>query len=119
MAETKEYITNNLENGTVNISEEVILTIAATAMKDVEGVVPLGGDSSGLLGRKNNNKGIHIALSEDAVEIECSIMVLYGHSVVEIAKNVQNGVTTAIESMTGLKVRSVDVSVVGISMAKA
>jgi len=120
MAETKEYITNTLENGTINISEEVIATIAATAVKDVEGVVSLAGsDVSGILTRKNANKGIRIVMDEDAVEVYCNLMVLYGHSVVEIAKNVQNGVTTAIESMTGLHVRNVDVTVSGISMAKA
>ena len=45
-------------------------------------------------------------------------MVLYGHPVVEIAKNVQTNVVSAIESMTGLKVKSVDVNVGSISMAK-
>ena len=58
-------------------------------------------------------------LTEDAVEVECNLVVLYGHSVVEIAKNVQSCVTNAIESMTGLKVRFVDVNIVGISMSKA
>ena len=123
MAETKDYITNTLENGTVNINDEVIATIAAAAVKDVEGVVNLNGnlsdELSGMLGRKNSNKGIRVTLTEDAVEVECNLVVLYGHSVVEIAKNVQSCVTNAIESMTGLKVRFVDVNIVGISMSKA
>ena len=118
MADHKEYITNTLENGTVNINEEVISTIAATAVKDVEGVVGLQG-ASGLLGRKNDNKGIRIVLGEESVEIECALTVLYGHSVVEVARNVQNAITSAVESMTGLKVERVDVSVSGISMSKA
>ena len=33
MADHKEYITSALENGTVNINEDVISTIAATAVK--------------------------------------------------------------------------------------
>ena len=98
MAENKDYITSTLENGTVNINEDVITTIAAAAVKDVEGVVALAGDDlAGFLGRKK----------------------LYGHSVVEIARNVQTVIHNAVESMTGLKVSSVDVNVSGITMSKA
>ena len=118
MADHKEYITSALENGTVNINEDVISTIAATAVKDVDGVVGLQGNSS-LLSRKNDNKGIHIVLGEDSVEIGCALVVLYGHSVVDVARNVQNAITNAVESMTGLRVTNVNVNVSGISMAKA
>ena len=52
------------------------------------------------------------------MELECGLVVLYGHSVVEIAKNTQNAVTNAVESMTGLRVSAVDVNVTGISMGK-
>lgn len=109
MAENREYITTELENGTVNINEEVITAIALAAVKDVEGVVAL----------KNDKKAIRVELGEQEVGVECNLTVLYGHSVVGIAKNVQNGVANAIESMTGLKVRSVDVNVSGIAMSKA
>ena len=120
MAENKDYITNIVENGSININEDVIATIAATAVRDVDGVVSLNGsDLSGLLNRKNVGKGMKIALGEDSVEIECSLVILYGHSVIEVARNVQNAVTNAVESMTGLQVRHVDVNVSGISMAKA
>lgn len=122
MAENKDYISNHLEDGTVHISEDVIATIVSTAVKDVDGVVSLNGslgdDLAGMLGRKNSNKGIRIELGEDDVQIECNLIVLYGHSVVEIAKNVQNSVSTAVESMTGLPVRGVDVNICGISMTK-
>ncbi len=120
MAENKDYITSPLENGTVNINEDVITTIAAAAVKDVEGVVSLAGDDlAGFLGRKNGGKGLKVTLGEDSVGIECSLVVLYGHSVVEIARNVQTVIHNAVESMTGLKVSSVDVNVSGITMSKA
>lgn len=108
MAESKDYMTRELENGAVNINEEVLTTIAVAAIRDVEGVVSL----------KNDRKGVHVVLGEEDVELECGLVVLYGHSVVEIAKNVQNAVTNAVESMTGLKVARVDVNVSGISMGK-
>ena len=106
MAENKEYMRKELENGAVNVNEDVIVTIAAAAIRDVEGVVSI----------KNDRKGVHVTLGESEVELDCGLVVIYGHSVVEIAKNVQNAVTNAVESMTGIKVSSVDVNVTGISM---
>ena len=122
MAENREYITNTLDNGSVSINEEVILAIAAAAVRDVDGVVSLGGvtveELAGKLNKKNVGKGIRVTLEEDSVEVECNLVVLYGHSVVEIAENVQNSVSNAIESMAGLKVNRVDVNIVGISMSR-
>ena len=109
MAENKDYMTRELEDGSLNISEDVLVTIALAAANDVEGVVSL----------KNDRKGVRVTLNEDDVELDCALVVLYGHSVVEIARNVQNAVTHAVESMTGLKVARVDVNVCGISMGKA
>ena len=106
MAENREYVTNQVENGTVNINEEVITTIVAAALRDLEGVVTA----------KNDKKNIRVELGENSVAVDCGLVLLYGHSVVEIAKNVQNAVTNAVESMTGIKVSCVDVNVTGISM---
>ncbi len=106
MAENKDYVTTQLENGTVNINEDVIVTVIAAALRDVEGVV----------NAKNDKKNIRVVLGEDSVSIDCGLVLLYGHSVVEIAKNVQNAVTSAVESMTGIRVSCVDVNVTGISM---
>ncbi len=105
MAENKSYMTKELENGSVNINEDVIVTIALAAVRDVEGVV--------------NIKGVHVTMGDDNVELDCGIIVVYGHSVVEIAKNVQNAVTNAVESMAGIKVTAVGVNVTGVSMGKA
>ena len=123
MAENREYITNNLENGSVSVNEEVLTAIAAAAVRDVDGVVSLGGvtveELTGKISKKSVGKGIRVSLEEDSVEVECNLVVLYGHSVVEIAKSVQNGVAGAIESMSGIKVNRVDVNIVGISMTRS
>ena len=38
MAESKQYITQNQENGTVQISEDVIISIVTVAVGETEGV---------------------------------------------------------------------------------
>jgi len=119
MAESKQYITQAQENGSVKISEDVIATIVAHAVEDVEGVVSLnakpGSDIAELIGKKNWGKGMKIMIgSEDELAIDCNITVCYGQSVVAVAKAVQDAITNALEAMTGVKVASVNVNVCGI-----
>ena len=123
MSELKEYITQEQENGAIHISQDVIATIAAVAATEVEGVYALAGNQSGefsdRFSKKSIAKGIRLSLDEnDGICIECSVIAQYGHSVFELAKNVQNSVFSAVESVTGLKVGSVEVNVCGINLKK-
>lgn len=119
MADNKQYVTQCQEQGTVLISEDVIATIIANAIKDVEGVVGLsvkpGADIADMIGKKNWGKGMKIAISEDnEISVDCNVNVGYGQSVVAVAKAVQTAVATALESAAGVKVTSVNVNVCGI-----
>ena len=119
MAENKQYVTQAQENGSVMISEDVIATIVAHAVSEVEGVVSLsakpGADIADLIGKKNWGKGMKIVIGqEDELYIDCNVVIGYGHSVVNVAKAVQESVTGALESMAGVVVASVNVNVCGI-----
>lgn len=120
MAENKTYIIQDQEYGTVMISEDVIAAIADHTINEVEGVVGLntkpGADIAEKIGKKSWGKGLKITINEnDALFIECNIIVAYGQSVVTVAKAVQEAVTGALESTTGVKVASVNVNVCGIA----
>lgn len=119
MAEYKQYITQIQENGNVMISENVIATIVGHALSEVEGVGSLGVKPGVTLAdfesKKNWVKGLKIMIAEDnSIAIECGIMVFYGYSVVDVAKDVQEAITSSIENITGTKVTSVSVSICGI-----
>ena len=119
MAENKQYVTQVQENGSVLISEDVITTIVAHAIEEVEGVVGLnakpGADIVELIGKKNWGKGLKITIAEDdALIVDCNITVAYGQSVVSVAGAVQDAVTNALESMAGVKINAVNVNVCGI-----
>ena len=119
MADSKQYITQEQENGSVMISEDVVAAIVAQAVKDVEGVVGLnvkpGADLADIIGKKNWGKGMKIFIAEDnSLTIDCEIVLGYGQSVVTVAKTVQDAVTSALESMTGVKVNAVNINVCGI-----
>ena len=118
MSDNKQYVTRIQENGTVMISEDVISTIIAQAIADVEGLVGLsvkpGADIREILGM-NWGSGIKVYISEDnSLNIVCNVVICYGHSVVDVAKNAQDAIINAVESMTGVKVASVNVNVCGI-----
>jgi uncharacterized alkaline shock family protein YloU len=119
MAENKQYVTQMQDNGAVLISEDVITTIVAHAIEEVEGVVGLnakpGADIVELIGKKNWGKGLKITISEDdSLIVDCNITVAYGQSVVSVAGAVQEAVTNALESMANVKLDAVNVNVSGI-----
>ena len=109
MAENK-YITQAQENGSVLIAEEVLVNIISLAIAEVEGA-----ELSGKPGI-NWGKGIKLTIDEDnRVTVKCYINVAYDQSVVTIAANVQESVTVALESMAGVTVQGVNISVVGVT----
>lgn len=119
MAENKQYVTQIQENGSVLISEDVITTIVAHAVEEVEGVVGLnakpGADIIEMIGKKNWGKGLKITIGdEELLTVDCNITVAYGQSVVSVANAVQASVTNALESMAGVKIAAVNVNVCGI-----
>lgn len=120
MAENKTYITQEQENGSVMISEDVIASIVHHAVSEVEGVVGLstkpGADIADMIGKKNWGKGMKITIGQDDVlYIDCNVIIAYGQSVINVAQAVQEAVSGAVESMTGVTVASVNVNVCGIA----
>ena len=119
MAENKQYITQAQAGGNVMISEDVISTIVANAVAEVEGVVGLsvkpGADMMELISKKAWGKSLKVSIGEDdVVYIDCNLIIAYGQSVVNVAKAVQESVTGALESMAGITVACVNVNVSGI-----
>ena len=119
MAENKQYIMQQHEQGTVMISEDVIATIVANAINEVEGIVGLsvkpGADIADMIGKKNWGKGMKITIGQNnELNIDCNVNVGYGQSVVTVAKSVQESITVALESTAGVKVAAVNVNICGI-----
>ena len=119
MAESKQYVTQMQDNGSVMISEDVIATIVAHAVGEVEGIVGLsvkpGADIVDLIGKKNWGKGIKITIGDqDELNIDCNVIVAYGQSIVAVGKSVQDAVKTALEAMAGVVIASVNVNICGI-----
>ena len=105
--------------GSVNISENVIATVAGVAAMDCYGLVGMAPHSvsegiSELLRRENYERGVDVQFHDDSISVCLYIVVQYGVKISEVARNVQERVKYAIEKQLGLGVRNIDVRVQGV-----
>lgn len=109
--------TNYIETGSVNISDEVIQSIASMAVAETKGAALYTTFTDGIVEKivkKNFNKSVKIEAEEKNVVIEVHIVVDYGVKIQEVAIELQENVKRNIETMTDLTVTRVDVCVEGI-----
>lgn len=125
MGESKEYMTLPEENGSINISEEVIAAITVGAVRDVEGVsgmmTTMGNSVTDLVNNKKNAqksaKGVKIDMTGTALVLDVYLTVQYGSPIPEVAENAQKAVISAVEAMTGCPVGAVNIHVGGVTLA--
>ena len=114
--DTKEYMTHHEDMGAIQISEDVVATIATTTTLEVDGVGGLMNANVGdfLGGKKLTAKGVRVEMVEGALQVHLFIMIRYGSAVAEVAGKVQKSVFSALHDMTGFDVKAVNVHVGGI-----
>ncbi|MFZ7120394.1 MAG: Asp23/Gls24 family envelope stress response protein [Eubacteriaceae bacterium] len=108
------------EVGIIEISEDVIGSIASLAALEVDGVVEMvGGLKSELvekLGKKNQSKGVKVIRNENEVTVEIYLIIEFGVQIQNVGNNVQKRVKHSIEVMTGLNVVQINVNVEGVRL---
>lgn len=123
MADYKDYLIQKEENGNILVSEEVLASISAIAVREVEGVYGLSTTASfdlgNILGKKNLRKGIRVTFNEKGFEVSCNLIVKMGCAVMEVARKVQEAILNEILAMTGAKPSRINVNVCGIAFPKA
>jgi uncharacterized alkaline shock family protein YloU len=107
--------------GQIQIADEVIASIAGTAALEAEGIGSLTGGNviMGKLKQKGNQRGVIIAVDGKDVTVDLTVNVIYGCKIQRAASEVQSKVKDAVETMTGLNVCCVNVSVAGIEFEKS
>lgn len=119
----RQEVTNETEGGKINISNDVIASIAGIAAMEIEGVAGMAGSmASGIaekLGaKKNPQKGVKVTVSEEGAVIDLLIVVAFGVRIPELCWEIQENVKNSVESMTGTEVIRVNVFVEGVSFEK-
>lgn len=103
------------EGGRIVFADEVVATIAALAVSDVDGVSAMSGGVvegiSEMLGKKNLTKGVKVEVGQEEAAVDISVNIKYGYKIKEVCEKIQLAVKNAIETMTGLKVVEINVFV--------
>ena len=105
--------------GTVYISDDVMLKVAGYAALECYGIVAMSSKRAKdgfveWLGRENLSKGVQIRNVGDMLDVDLFIIVEYGISIAEVCRTITETVRYKLETMTGVKVRKVNVTVEGV-----
>jgi uncharacterized alkaline shock family protein YloU len=106
--------------GRIDIEDEVVEKVAGLAAIEVDGVADLGGDVARAVenvrehigvGHRRGDQGVKADIKGHDVTIEVTIVIEYGHVVMDVARDVKANVATQTSRMLGLRVVEVNVVV--------
>jgi len=114
--------------GRIHIADEVVEKVAGLAATEVPGVADLGGDVERALesvrerigiGNKRGDQGVKAEVQGHDVAVNVTIMVEFGHVVMDVARQVQSNIALQVNRMLGLRVVEVNVTVDDVRTAPA
>ena len=104
--------------GNIKIHKNVIASIASIAAVEIEGVKRIGGDfRSGILELigKKALMAIKVDIDKnDEMRLEVPLVVKYGFNVPDIANKAQENIRNALEKMTNLSIKYININVQAI-----
>ncbi|MBI4982637.1 MAG: Asp23/Gls24 family envelope stress response protein [Candidatus Omnitrophica bacterium] len=104
--------------GNIKIHKNVIASISSLAAIEIEGVKRIGGNfRSALLelAGKKNLAAIQVEINKnEEVKVDIPLVIKYGFNIPEVANKVQESVRNALEKMTNLSVKDINISVQAI-----
>ncbi|MFJ2740845.1 Asp23/Gls24 family envelope stress response protein [Streptomyces sp. NPDC087440] len=106
--------------GKTAIADLVVVKIAGIAAREIPGVHDMGGGLSRTIGavrdrvpvgRPSVGRGVKVEVGEVQTAIDLELVVEYGVSIADVARDVRENVVSAVERTTGLEVVEVNVTV--------
>lgn len=113
------------ENGTIEVSKDVIATIVGGAATEIFGVVGMASRKqvrdgiNEILKRDNYAKGIEIRKEAGSIAVDIYTIVSYGVKISEVSKNVQERVHYALKSTLGLEASSINIFVQSVRVTNS
>jgi uncharacterized alkaline shock family protein YloU len=110
-------ITNKI--GEIYISDDVLANIAGLASIECYGLVGMASKNAKdglveLLKRDNLSKGVKITTEGDDIIVDLYVIVKFGTKISTVADNIISKVKYTLESITGLKVKKVNINIQGV-----
>lgn len=107
-----------LDGGKTTINDAVIAKVAGIAAREVSGVYGLGGGAARALGAlreavnaKDLSQGIKVEVGDTQVAVDVSIVAEYPVPLQTVAEGVRSAIISAIETLVGMEVTEVNVTV--------
>ncbi|MFE9783575.1 Asp23/Gls24 family envelope stress response protein [Streptomyces sp. NPDC005775] len=111
--------------GRTTIADGVVEKIAGMAARDVVGVHAMGSGLSRTFGAVRDRvpggsesvtRGVKAEVGESQTALDLEIVVDYGVSIADVARDVRENVVAAVERMTGLEVIEVNIAVSDVKL---
>ena len=111
------------ERGSTSISDSVVSKIAGIASQEVDGIRMGSGGSqavSGILGSitggssSSQTQGVSVEVGQEEAAIDLTLTAEYGKSIPQLAEAVRRNVANRVESLVGLRVNEVNITVSNI-----
>ena len=106
------------EQGSTRIGDAVVSRIAGMAAGEVEGVYmggaasrTAGGVLESVTGSDNQRRGISVEVGRTEAAIDLTMGIEYGRNILDLVGQVRNRITQRVESLTGLRVTELNVTV--------
>ncbi len=103
--------------GKLEMSEDVVATIANFAARSVKGIANLG--KAGLLYRSigdDPTRGVAAEVGETQAALDIEVVIEYGCEIQKVADELRQKIATEVNKMAGRNVIEVNIKVVGIQM---
>jgi len=106
------------ELGIIRIHKNVVASIASLATLEIEGTKRIEKDiKSGILeimGKKNRS-GIRVEIDKnEEIKVDIPLIIKYGFNIPEVAGRVQENVRSALDKMSNLTIKDININVRGI-----
>ena len=104
--------------GLIRIHKNAVAQVASLATLDIDGVKRIGGSFKTtimeLFGGKTSNAIKVEFIKNEEVKIEIPLFIKYGFNIPETAGKIQENVRQALERMTSLSIKDININVQGI-----
>lgn len=113
-------LTSNIY-GKISISDDAIAVVASVAAGECYGVSELvsrrlSDSLSELFNRVTIGKGIKVNTMENLIFLDVFVTLSFGVNVEAVKKSIESVVRYSVESFSGMRVRRVNVNVVGVKV---
>ncbi len=109
----------NQNSGSLNVSENVIASVANLAASETHGVFEMSQapvDIKSVLNHKDMPKSVRINVVNEAAYIDLYVKLEYDAKIPEVCSEIQRRVKESVQSMTGMIVARVNVHVTDVEV---